>query len=88
MTDPVLWYQSRSFKALAQTSVLLTLGWVLVGLSTNVWDWRAGLLVPIISNVFVALRDMWSPTVTGPFNVMNQVSIPPITPTAKTDKTP
>jgi hypothetical protein len=69
---PVPWYQSRSFKALAQTTVLLTLGWVLVGLSTNVWDWRTGLAVPIVSNILVGLRDMWSVTVTGPFDFMNR----------------
>ena len=69
--DPVLWYQSRSFKALVQSSVLLTLAWVGVALSTNVWDWRTGLAVPLISNIVIGLRDMWSPTVNGPFNAMN-----------------
>ena len=71
----VKWYESRSFKALLQSSVLLTLGWVLAALGTNTWDWRTGLAVPLLSNVLVQLRDMWSPTVVGPLSFMNASNV-------------
>ena len=74
------WYKSHAFVALVQTSLLLTLGWVGVALSTNVWDWRTGLAVPLVSNIVIALRTLWSPTTQGPFDFMNKnnpVTVPP-----------
>ena len=76
--DPLLppsgipWYRSQRFTALWQAAALMTLMWVLAGLQSNTWDWKAGLLIPILSNLAVALRDMWSPTVVGPFDTMNK----------------
>jgi hypothetical protein len=73
------WYRSHGFTALVQSSLLLTLGWLGVAVSTNVWDWRVGLAVPLLSNVIVGLRAMWSPTVVGPFSMMNRanLAVPP-----------
>ena len=71
----VEWYDSRAFRALAQTSVLTALGWLAVSLTTNTWDWRVGLALPILSNVIVNLTDMWSPTVKGPLAMMNKKNV-------------
>jgi hypothetical protein len=68
----VPWYSSRAFTALWQTSALSALGWLTVAVSTDVWDWRTGLAVPLLSNVFVVFKDMWSSTVRGPFDFMNK----------------
>ena len=62
----VVWWKSQRFTQLWQSIIIMTLGWVMVALSTNVWDWRTGLLVPILSSVVPILRDWWSVTVTAP----------------------
>lgn len=66
------WYKTHAFTALWQASVILILAWLLVGLNTNLWDWKTGLLVPLISNLIVCLKEMWSPSVAGPFAFMNR----------------
>lgn len=71
------WWKSHAIVALAQTSVIMTLGWVAVALSTNIWDWRTGLAVPLISNLVIGLKTMWSPTTQGPFDFMNKNNTPP-----------
>jgi hypothetical protein len=71
----VPWYRSRACTALLQTSVLSALGWLIVAVSTNVWDWRTGLAVPLLSNVFIVFKDMWSSTVRGPFDFMNKDNV-------------
>ena len=66
------WYRSYAFKALLQTSVLSSLGWLSLALATDVWDWRQGLAIPLLSNVIIMLKAMWEPGMVGPLNVMNK----------------
>jgi hypothetical protein len=74
------WYKSHAFVALIQTSVLMVLGWLAVALSTNVWDWRTGLAVPLVSNLIIVFKTMWSPTTQGPFDFMNKASTSQVPP--------
>ena len=66
------WYLSYAFKALLQTSVLSSLGWLSLALATDVWDWRQGLAIPLLSNVIIMLKAMWEPGMVGPLAVMNK----------------
>ena len=76
-TDPLLppsgivWYRSQKFLGLCQASALMALMWVMAGLQSGSWDWKAGLAIPLLANVITVVRDMWSPTVAGPFAFQN-----------------
>lgn len=69
----VHWYKSQRFIILMQSNALLILGWVIQVLSTTptVWAWR-GIVVAIATNVFLLLKDWWSPTVIAPFSALNK----------------
>lgn len=69
------WYSSRAFKALLQTSVLSSLGWLSLALATDVWDWRQGLAIPLLSNVVIVLKSMWEPGIVGPLATMNKNNV-------------
>lgn len=66
------WWRSHSFTALWQTSVLTVLFWLTVAFSTNTWHWRQGLVVPLLSNIFILCKSWWSPNIAGPMNFMNR----------------
>jgi hypothetical protein len=68
---PVLWWKSQKFTGLWQSAVVMLLLWVINGLGTNVWDWKAGLLIPVLSSAAIAFRDMWSPNVVGILPMQN-----------------
>lgn len=71
----VPWYKSQRFTALWQSALVLTVGWVMVALQTNAWDWKTGLLVPILGNVLLILKDWTSPSVTAPLAVLNRKNV-------------
>lgn len=66
------WWKSQQAIAYLKSTVLLAVGWALVGATSGVWDWRAGLLVPILSNLLLTLQNMWSKDVVGPLPMMNK----------------
>ena len=68
----VVWYKSRSFTGLWQASALMVLMWFADAVRLDVWDWRTGLALPLLANAIVVFKEMWSPTVVGPLNVMNR----------------
>lgn len=70
--DQVPWYRSQRFIALCQSTVVYALGWLIAALSSNDWSsWKA-LLIAILGNVLLTLRDWWSPAVIAPFALMNK----------------
>jgi hypothetical protein len=71
----VPWYRSQRFTALWQSAAVLSLGWLMVALQTGTWDWRTGLLVPILGNVILVLRDWTSPTVQAPIPYLNRNNV-------------
>ena len=74
----VPWYGSRTFSAMVQTTVLTSLGWLVIALQANDFTtWKIGLLLPIVSNLFIVFRDMWSSTIVGPSAIMNVNNVPP-----------
>ncbi len=77
MNTPIPWYQSHTFTALWQTTVLTSLIWLGAAVATNVWDWRNGLIVPLISNVIVLFKSMFDPTVAGIFKFQNARNVQP-----------
>jgi len=83
----VHWYESRTFAAMLQTTVLTGLGWLTIALASNKWDdWQIGLLLPIVSNTLILLRDMWSSTITAPAKIMNTNNAPARIPQVSEDK--
>lgn len=71
------WYASRTFAAMVQTTVLTSLGWLSIALATNKWDdWQIALLLPVVSNLFIIFRDMWSTSIIAPANFMNANNAP------------
>jgi len=75
VTQPVVWWKSQKAIGLYQSVVLMTLLWTMAGLQSGVWDWKSGLLIPILSSVVVVVRDMWSPTVVGPLAMQNKRNV-------------
>ena len=82
MNPPVPWYRSHAFTALWQSALLTALGFALSGLVSNTWDWKGGLAIPVLSNLLVALKVMWSPTVQGPLSVMNRSNVATVPPSS------
>ena len=71
----VTWYRSQRFTALWQSCAVLTIGWLMVALQTNSWDWKTGLAVPILGNVLLILKDWNSPAVQAPIPYLNRNNV-------------
>lgn len=75
--DPLLppsgipWWKAQKFTGFWQSALLTAMIWTLNGVQSNVWDWRAGLVVPILSGAIVVFRDQFSTTVAGPLSMQN-----------------
>jgi hypothetical protein len=74
--QPVQWYKSQRFIILVQSTVLLVLGWLIQTLSATpvVWAWKA-ILIAVLGNILLALKDWWSPTIIAPFAVLNKNNV-------------
>ena len=77
-TPPVHWYQSQRFTALWQSAALLGLGFLIYALQTNDWQaWKPMLILPLLSNLALVLRDWWKPDVIAPISALNKGNVPP-----------
>ena len=73
----VPWFASKTFAAMCQTTVLTTLLWLTTALASNKWeDWQTALALPIVSNLFILFRDLWSTTITAPLKFLNVNNAP------------
>lgn len=70
----VPWFRSQGFTALWQQALIFGLGWLVVAVGTNVWDWRS-LVVALLSNLIIVLKSWWSPTIVAPFAALNQKNV-------------
>lgn len=75
---PATWYKSLKFTALWQSTVLTGLGFVLYAVSTSDWaSWKQALLIPVITNIYLTLKDWWSPTIVAPIARLNAGNVTP-----------
>ena len=78
LTPPVHWYQSQRFAALWQSAALLALGFLVYALQTNDWHaWKEMLVIPILSNAVLILREWFRPDVIAPISALNRGNVPP-----------
>lgn len=69
------WYQSQRFITLCQSTALWVLSWLVAALSSNDWAWRA-VAIGVSTNILIALKDWWSPSIIAPFAALNQNNVP------------
>jgi hypothetical protein len=69
---PVQWYRSQRFIALVQSTIVFVIGWVIQALSMNDWTLWKALLIAVLGNILIQLKDWWSPQVIGPMAFMNR----------------
>lgn len=77
-TPPVHWYQSQRFTALWQSAALLALGFLVYAFQTNDWNsWREMLVIPLLSNAILILREWFKPDVIAPVSALNRNNVAP-----------
>lgn len=68
------WYQSQRFITLCQSTVLWVMSWLVAALSSNDWAWKA-VAIGVATNILIALKDWWSPTIIAPFSALNKNNV-------------
>ena len=78
---PVKWYESQKFTALWHQWVIMAAIWLTYSLETNTYNWRTGLLIPLISSFVTLFNDWRAPSVIAPIGAMNANNVQPWKPT-------
>ena len=77
---PVPWYKSQKFTALWHQWVIMAAFWLAYSLETNVYNWRTGLAIPLLSSFITMFNDWRAPSIISPIGAMNRNNFPPAGP--------
>ena len=78
---PVPWYKTQKFTALWHQWVLMAAFWLAYSLETNIYNWRTGLAIPLLSSFITIFNDWRAPSVISPISTMNRNNVAPWKPT-------
>ena len=74
---PVPWSKSQRFTALWHQWVIMASIWLVYSLETNTYNWRTGLLIPLVSSFVTMFNDWRAPTVIAPIPAFNANNVQP-----------